>query len=64
MVDLWRELLIAFCLVLVIEGVLPFLYPQRWRRLVAKLAYVPDSSLRVAGFVSMLLGVALLYLVH
>ena len=64
MVDFWRELLIAFCLVLVIEGVVPFLYPQRWRRLVAKLAYIPDSSLRVAGLVSMVLGVAMLYLVH
>lgn len=64
MVDFWRELLIAFCLVLVIEGVVPFLYPQRWRRLVAKLAYIPDSSLRVAGLVSMVLGVFMLYLIH
>ncbi|WP_432696515.1 DUF2065 domain-containing protein [Marinobacterium sp. YM272] len=64
MVDFWRELLIAVCLVLVIEGVVPFLYPQRWRRLVAKLAYIPDSSLRMAGLVSMVLGVAMLYLVH
>lgn len=64
MSDLWRELLIAFCLMLVIEGVLPFLYPQRWRRLVATLATVDDTAIRIIGAVSMLLGILLLYLIH
>ncbi len=64
MAELWRELLIAFCLMLVIEGILPFLYPQRWRRLVARLAEVDDGAIRVIGAISMLLGILMLYLIH
>jgi len=59
----WQHLLIAFSLVLVIEGIIPFLYPSRWRRLVAQLAVVDDRTLRTVGFISMLSGVGLLFLV-
>jgi uncharacterized protein YjeT (DUF2065 family) len=62
--ELWRELLIALCLMLVLEGVNPFLYPARWRNLVQQLAVVDDRSLRTIGLVSMLIGTGLLYLVH
>ncbi|MGB0732374.1 MAG: DUF2065 domain-containing protein [Pontibacterium sp.] len=62
--DLISGLLIGFSLMLVLEGVIPFLYPQRWRGLAAKLASVSDSTLRWTGFLSMLLGTMLLYLVH
>ena len=55
-----HQLWIAFCLLLVIEGVIPFLYPQRWRSLVAQLGQMSDSTLRIIGFVSMIVGTALL----
>ncbi|GGC11575.1 hypothetical protein GCM10011352_42560 [Marinobacterium zhoushanense] len=64
MAELWRELMIAFCLMLVIEGVLPFLYPQRWRRLVVQLADIDDAVLRGVGLASMLIGLLALYLIH
>ncbi|WP_163831752.1 DUF2065 domain-containing protein [Spartinivicinus ruber] len=60
----WHELLVAFCLMLVIEGIIPFLYPNRWRDLVAKLATFEDRQLRLAGLISMLVGTGLLYLVN
>lgn len=59
---MWEELGRAFCLMLVLEGIIPFLYPTRWRNLVASLAQVSDRQLRVMGLVSMLIGVGLLYL--
>ena len=59
----WRQILIALSLMLVIEGILPFLYPGRWRRLVTRLAEINDGQLRLAGLCSMLSGVALLYLI-
>ncbi|RDE19627.1 DUF2065 domain-containing protein [Motiliproteus coralliicola] len=62
--ELWRELLIALCLVLVLEGIIPFLYPQRWRSMVQQLANVDDRTLRITGLVCMLAGTGLLYLVH
>ncbi|MBN8429875.1 DUF2065 domain-containing protein [Microbulbifer salipaludis] len=59
---MWDELVRALGLVLIIEGVLPFLYPRRWRALVQQLASVDNRSLRTAGLVSMLAGTALLML--
>jgi len=61
---MWTEIATAFSLVLVIEGILPFLSPRRWRALAAVLAGVDDRTLRIMGLVSMLVGTALLYLVH
>lgn len=61
---MWHELGIALCLVLVLEGLVPFLYPARWRALVAVLAALDDKTLRVSGLVSMLAGTLLLYLVN
>jgi len=48
---------------MVIEGIIPFLYPRRWRRLVAQLAQIDDRSMRIIGLVSMVSGVGLLLLV-
>ena len=59
---MWEELGKALCLMLVLEGIIPFLYPARWRNLVVRLAIVSDNQLRTMGFLSMLLGVGLLYI--
>lgn len=61
---LLHELAIGFCLMLILEGVIPFLYPQRWRNLVQQLALVDDRTLRFIGLASMLAGLGLLYLVN
>lgn len=61
---MWQELGIALCLVLVLEGILPFLYPRHWRGAVIQAARLPDRRLRLMGLASMLLGTALLYLLH
>jgi hypothetical protein len=62
--ELLHTLLVAFCLMLIMEGILPFLYPQRWRKLVVQLAQVSDRHMRLLGLVSMLLGLGLLLLVR
>ncbi len=61
---MWESLLKAVCLLLIIEGMIPFLYPSKWRSLVEKLAVINDRHLRVMGLASMLLGVFLLYLLN
>lgn len=58
---MWEDLARAFCLMLVIEGMIPFLYPSRWRQLVARLALVEDRQLRRLGLASMVIGAGLLY---
>jgi uncharacterized protein YjeT (DUF2065 family) len=60
---MWHDLLVAFALALVIEGIFPFLNPGGIRRALFLMAEQDDRSLRSAGLVSMLAGVGLLYLV-
>jgi len=61
---MWHELGIAFCLVLVIEGMMPFLSPASWKEMVANIAEVDNRTLRIIGFSSMMIGTGLLYLIN
>ena len=61
---MWQDLAIGISLMLVIEGIIPFLYPRRWKSMVQTLAYLDDRQMRYMGLISMLLGLGLLYLVH
>ena len=61
---MWHDLLAALALVLVIEGLIPFWKPQALRQMVEMLAQLVDRSIRVAGLVSMVAGLLLLYLVR
>ena len=56
-------LLSAFALMLVIEGILPFLAPKLWRDTFRSLTELRDGQLRFAGLASMAVGLALLALV-
>ena len=60
----WTDLLAAFALYLVLEGILPFLNPQAMKRFLLAMANLPDQHLRVWGLVSMLAGLVLLYVVR
>jgi len=59
---MWDDLIRAVALVLVIEGMLPFLSPDGWRQAMIQAGRLPDKTLRSVGFVSMLIGVLILYL--
>ena len=61
---MWNDLLAALALVLVIEGLMPFLSPAAFRRTMEQVGRIPDRSLRIIGLVSMAVGVALLYTVR
>lgn len=61
---MWHQLAVAVCLMLVLEGIVPFLYPARWRQMVTALAGSEDSTLRLMGFASMLAGLVLLWLIN
>jgi hypothetical protein len=61
---LWNDLLAALALVLVIEGMVPFLNPQSLRRMLEMVSQLDDRTLRITGLVSMLCGVVMLYIVR
>ncbi len=57
-------LLMAFALVLVIEGLLPFLAPDIWRETFRRLMDLSDGQIRFFGLTSMIVGLALLLLAN
>lgn len=61
---MWRDLGTALCLVLVIEGMLPFLSPRGWKSAVRQAIALEDRSLRVVGLAAMICGAGLLYLIR
>ena len=52
----------ALGLVLVLEGLFPFVSPGGWRRTFLRLLQLQDGQLRFFGLCSVLLGVLLLWL--
>lgn len=55
-----NTLLLAFALMLVIEGLLPFLAPGVWRDAFRRVTELSDGQIRFIGLSSMLVGVVLL----
>jgi len=52
--------LLAFALMLIIEGLLPFLAPNLWRETFRRIIRMTDGQIRFFGLTSMLAGVLLL----
>lgn len=63
MTGVWLDLAKALCLMMVLEGVMPFLSPGRWRYMAALLAQVDDKTMRLVGLISMVLGAGILFLI-
>ena len=57
-------MLAALALVLVIEGMVPFINPQSLRRMLETVSQLDDRTLRITGLVSMIIGVIMLYVVR
>ncbi len=59
-----QDLFAALALVLVLEGIMPFLVPSRYRDAVRKISELDDSMLRKVGLASMIAGLVLLLIVR
>jgi uncharacterized protein YjeT (DUF2065 family) len=53
--------LIGFSMMLVIEGLIPFLFPDMWRETFARLVSLNNGQLRFIGLVATLCGLLMLY---
>ncbi|MDN5938364.1 MAG: DUF2065 domain-containing protein [Salinisphaera sp.] len=60
---MWADLLRAVALVLVIEGLMPFLVPDRWRQLLLQVSTVDSRTLRMFGGGLIAVGVIVLQFV-
>ena len=61
---MWHELAVAGCLMLVIEGIIPFISPGRWRKMLLMLDQIDDNTMRIIGLGSMLTGTVLLLMIN
>jgi uncharacterized protein YjeT (DUF2065 family) len=61
---MWHDLLLALALLLVLEGLLPFLNPAGFKQAMLMISQMNGRQLRISGFVSMMLGVLLMYTVN
>ncbi len=53
-------LLLAFALMLVLEGLMPFIAPAAWRETFRRLVQLRDGQIRFIGLTSMIIGLILL----
>jgi len=60
----WGDLLTALALVMIIEGIIPFISPRGYKNTMQQLTAMPESTLRSIGFGLMLVGVVFLYFVR
>lgn len=61
---MWEDLLRALALVMVIEGLMPFLAPERWREMMLRVSTVDGRTLRIFGAVLIGAGVVVLHLLR
>ncbi|MGH8281349.1 MAG: DUF2065 domain-containing protein [Gammaproteobacteria bacterium] len=59
---MWVALITAVGLMLVIEGIMPFLNPRGFKQTLSAVTHANERVLRIAGLASMIVGVVLLYL--
>jgi len=57
---LLQNILIGLCLVLVFEGILPFLNPGAYKAMIRKMLEVDETQMRLFGLSSMIAGVVFL----
>jgi uncharacterized protein YjeT (DUF2065 family) len=58
MLEYW---LVALGLMLVLEGMMPFLFPGVWRETLSKLSQFKDGQMRFIGLILMLSGLLLIF---
>ena len=59
-----QDLMTAFALLLIIEGVMPGLAPLAWQKYLREISRMNPRTIRIAGVVSMLVGAFLLQFIH
>ena len=55
-----KTLLMAFALMLIVEGLLPFVVPQLWRDMFKRIIAMTDGQIRFIGLSSLIIGLLLL----
>ena len=60
----WADFGAALALVLVIEGLIPFLSPRGYKNMVQQMALMSEQVMRNVGLMLIVVGLLILYLVR
>ena len=60
---IWQEILTVISILFIIEGLIPFISPSKYKNFVSSMSKLNTNNLRILGFISMIFGVLLLVLV-
>ncbi len=61
---MWTDILTAFALYMIIEGMIPFVGPHLFRRSVMRISEMTDNQLRMTGLFVLTAGLILLFVVR
>jgi uncharacterized protein YjeT (DUF2065 family) len=61
---MWQDILTAFSLYLIIEGMIPFVGPRMFRQTETRIALLDDNRLRLSGLTVMAVGLLMLFVVR
>jgi len=57
---IWQEILTVIAILFIVEGLIPFIIPSRYKNFVSSMSKLNTNNLRILGFISMTFGVLLL----
>ena len=57
---IWKILIVGIALVLVLEGIMPFIMPERYKRFLLHLSHMSPKALRTMGLIMMVVGVVII----
>ena len=60
----WSDFWAALALVMVLEGLIPFISPRGYKNMVTQMAAMPEHTLRNVGLVLVIIGLVFLYFVR
>ena len=59
---MWSVIIAAIGLMLIIEGIFPFVHPDGWRKVFLMAIQMSNNEIRFIGLTSMLLGLVILFI--
>ena len=64
MADVGTSLVIALGLVLILEGIVPLVFPSLWKNAFRRITLLEDGQLRFIGLMAVVSGVMVLLAMH
>ena len=62
--NFWILLAMTIAMLLVLEGMMPFLMPTQWKEMLKRFLALPERTIRITGLLAMLVGLGIMFGIH